>query len=409
MEYRIKIACWLVLLLILPPSAEGEAFFIVGGDILTMTGKTIDNGIIRIESGKITYIGRRLNIPSTALQMDATDKFITPGFIVAHSTIGLSADHFTADSTQDLVTPGYRVIDHLDLADPGFAEASLHGITTVNIMPYSKRPIAGVGVLIKTDGTRFWDRVIDRTSALSIFLIQDQVTSVVERERSLASEVEAILEIRTNLQRALELKQSRDNIAGTPSDEGISGHLEVLLNALNQEIPVMIYARTPTEIERGISLYEDFDLHPIFVNMGLVDQLVERFVGQAIDFIPGPVEQAASQQWMAPVEFGLIGDLFRQKFRTQILVNDFGVEGSGGIRNLLYQAAVLQRLGVSSEEALRSITVYPAEMLGVDDRLGTIEVGKDADLNIFSAPPLEMQTVPDIVIINGEVVTEARR
>ncbi|HKJ69923.1 MAG TPA: amidohydrolase family protein, partial [bacterium] len=371
--------------------------------------KTIDNGIIRIESGKITYIGRRLNIPSTALQMDATDKFITPGFIVAHSTIGLSADHFTADSTQDLVTPGYRVIDHLDLADPGFAEASLHGITTVNIMPYSKRPIAGVGVLIKTDGTRFWDRVIDRTSALSIFLIQDQVTSVVERERSLASEVEAILEIRTNLQRALELKQSRDNIAGTPSDEGISGHLEVLLNALNQEIPVMIYARTPTEIERGISLYEDFDLHPIFVNMGLVDQLVERFVGQAIDFIPGPVEQAASQQWMAPVEFGLIGDLFRQKFRTQILVNDFGVEGSGGIRNLLYQAAVLQRLGVSSEEALRSITVYPAEMLGVDDRLGTIEVGKDADLNIFSAPPLEMQTVPDIVIINGEVVTEARR
>lgn len=409
MEHNKIRLCWLLPLLLLPLSIEGEAFFIVGGNILTMTGKTINNGIIRIEEGKITYIGRRLDIPSTALQLDATDKFITPGFIVAHSTIGLSQEHFTADSTQDLVTPGYRVIDHLDLTDPAFAEASLHGITTVNVMPYSRRPIPGVGVLLKTEGTRFWDRIIDRTSALSIFLIQDQVTSLVERERSLASEVEAILAIRSNLQRALELKQSREKVADATPDEEISGHMEVLLKALNQEIPVMIYARTPTEIERGISLYEDFDLHPIFVNMESVKQLLERFMGQAIDFIPGPIGPSALRQWMEPIEFDLLRELFRQKFRTQILVNDFGIDGTGGIRNLLYQAATLQRLDISREEALRSITVYPAEMLGVEDRLGTIEVGKDADLNIFSDPPLEAQSVPDIVIVNGEVVTEARR
>ncbi len=409
MEYRRIILCWLLLpLLLLPLTVRGEAFFIVGGTILTMTGKTIDNGIIRIENGKITYIGRRLDIPSTALQLDATDKYITPGFIVAHSTVGLVQEHFTADSARALVTPGYRVIDQLDLTNPGFAEASLHGITTVNVMPYSKRPIPGVGVLIKTDGTSFRDRIVNRASALSVFLIQEQVTSLVGRERSLASEVEAILEIRTNLQRALELKRSRENGAGPTSNERISGHMEVLLKALNQEIPVMIYARTPTEIERGISLYEDFDLHPIFVNMGGMDQMMERFMGRAIDFIPGPVEHSALQQWMAPIEFELLRNLFTRKFRTQILVNDFGIDGSGGIRNLLYQAAILQRLNISGEEALRSITVYPAEMLGVEDRLGTIEVGKDADLNIFSDPPLEVQSVPDIVIVNGEVVTEAR-
>ncbi len=398
---------WMILLFLAPQMMAAEPLYIVGGTILTMTGRTIDKGIIRIENGKITYIGRRLEVPETALQLNAEGKYITPGFIAAHSTLGLSKDF--ADEHLDPITPGYRVVDQIDLNDPGFAEASYHGITTVNVVPYSRRPMAGVGALIKTDGSSWQERTVSPASALSIFLIQESVDSLEEQERSLAVEVEAILGIRINLQWALDIKLNRERAANQAAINSITEHTDILLKALNQEIPVMIYANTPTEMERGISLAEDFELLPIFINMGAVDQLWGRFQNNTVNIIFGPVNQTIYTEWLSPVEFPLLQELFVRNFRSQILINDFGIEGSGGIRNVLYRTATLQRLGISQEEALQSITVDPARMLGVEDRLGTIEIGKDADLNIFSDSPLRIQSVPDIVIINGEVVTEARR
>jgi len=408
MALNIKLlALSLTFVLLAPLMLMAQPLYIVGGTILTMTGRTIDQGIIRIEDGKITYIGRRLEVPETALQLNAEGKFITPGFIAAHSSLGLSKE-FT-DEQFGPITPGYRVVDQMDMNDPGFAEASYHGITTVNVVPYSRRPMAGVGALVKTDGNSWQNRIVSPTSALSIFLIQESVESPEEEERSLAAEVEAILAIRINLQGALDIKLNRERATNQAAINNITEHTDILLKTLNQEIPVMIYANTPTEIERGISLAEDFELLPIFINMGAVNQLWERFQNNNVNIIYGPVSQSFYSDWLNPVEFRGFQELFVRNFRSQILINDYGNEGSGGIRNMLYRTATLQRLGISQEEALQSITIDPARMLGVEDRLGTIEIGKDADLNIFSESPLLVQSVPDIVIIDGEVVTEARR
>lgn len=389
-------------------SGQTEPLYIVGGNIITMTGQNLENGLIRIEGGKITYIGRRLSIPNSAMQLDAHGKYITPGFILAHSRLGVVPEN-PRDTSLAAITPGYRVLDQINLDDPGFKEARLHGITTVNVMPYSRRPMPGIGALLKTGGRGFQSRLITDQSALSIFLEKGAREVPAPQERSLASEVEVILKIRSSFQKALDLKRARENLITNASSLDITEHMEVLIRALNQEIPVMIYADTPTEIERGISLNEDFELEPIFVNMRGMTQLWDRLQNEIVNIIPGPLGETNLPEWLSPVEDSLIPEVLDRRFRVQILVNDFGLEGTGGVRNVVYQAARLQQWEIPTETALATLTVNPAKMLGVIERLGTLEVGKDADLNIFSDPPLSVQSLPDIVIINGEIVTEAQR
>jgi len=408
MAHKVITFLFLILWCAGPLSGQTEPLYLVGGTIITMTGENLENGLIRIENGKITYIGRRLSIPNTAMQLDTRGKYITPGFILAHCRLGVPPED-AADSSLGKITPGYRVLDQIDLEDPGFREASLHGVTTANVMPYSRRPMPGVGLLIKTSGQGFEDRVISDHSALSIFLEKGTVASSAPQERSLASEVEVILQIRNSFRRALELKRARESLENNVSALDITENTEVLIQALNQEIPVMIYAGTPTEIERGISLNEDFELKPIFVNMRGMAQLWDRLQGEVENIIPGPVATTGPTEWLRPIDQLLVPEVIARHFRTQILVNDFGLEGTGGVRDVVYQAAQLQRWGVSPREALETLTVNPATMLGVADRIGTLEVGKDADLNIWSDPPLSMQSLPDIVIVNGEIVTEAQR
>lgn len=389
-------------------SGQTEPLYIVGGNIITMAGENLDNGLIRIEDGKITYIGRRLSIPNTARELDARGKYITPGFILAHCRLGVHPES-AADSSLGEITPGYRVLDQINLNDPGFREASLHGVTTANVMPYSRRPMPGVGALIKTAGRGFESRVISDHSALGIYLEKGTANTTTSEERNLASEVEVILKIRKSLRQALELKQARESLEINVSALDITENMEILIQALNQEIPVMIYASTPTEIERGISLNEDFELNPIFVNMGGMAQLWDRLEGEVENILPGPVMATDLTEWLRPIDQLLVPEVIARHFRTQVLVNDFGLEGSGGVRDVVYQAARLQRWGVTPREALETLTMNPAKMLGVADRIGTLQVGKDADVNIWSDPPLSLQSLPDIVIVNGEIVTEAQR
>ena len=388
--------------------AQPEITYIDGGTIYTMAGEVIENGIVRMEEGKITYVGRRIAIPKDAIVLDATDKYITPGFILAHSTIGIPEPRSSEISLAP-VTPDYRIHDILNLDDPGFAEATMHGITAINTMPRPTRPISGVGVLVKTQGEVFINQVIRKKSALSINLVQKSQAITSERERSLASEVEAIILIRNWLQEASRLQNARENISAGYSDFDIDGHTVNLLKAINHELPTFIYANSPTEIERGISLYEDFNLQVVFVGMNQINKIWDRFTEWKPPIITGPLDLFPQEDWFLPVTLGRVDTLFQRNFPCHLQVDEFGLYGHGGVRNLVYQAAMLQKIGLSDVEAMQTITTIPAQILGVEDQLGTIEIGKDADLNIFSDQPLTSLALPDLVIIDGRVVNEPRR
>ena len=353
-------------------------------------------------------MGRRLKVPADAFTLDATGKVITPGFVLARSSLG------TVDSearSSDAVTPGYSALDVIDLNDPGFVEARRHGITAVHIVPPGIAPVNGTGVVLKTGGTNFRKRIVRNPGSLNINLIAGRPGNEEPGLGGFSPEVASIIAIRSRFREAERRKSEAEAIENANRDQVriTSAHTEIMMKALNQEIPVMIAAQSPTEIERGLSLAEDFTLRPVFVGVASIGQLWSRFnshyrhliVHSALNLPPDPL--------IEPAPTDLISGLFQRNFRLQVVVDESGFEGSGAVRYNSFQAAILQRFGVDTETALKSLTVYPAEMLGLTDRVGTIEVGKDADLVIFNEGPLTTYAIPDFVIIDGNIISEGWR
>ena len=398
--------CLLLFISIFPAQPlASEPLYIVGGQIITMTGITLNGGIIRVEQDKITYVGRRLSVPQDALVIDAEEKFITPGFILAHSYAGVAPEEHLPDENFT-VTPDFRVLDALNVQDPIFEVAARHGITSINCMPLSNRVVSGSGTLIKSYGLNFWDRIVKEQSALSINLIQQNQAGA---ERTLASEVENILAVRNRLNEAMELKAENESVGKKTRKDAVSGHLQVLLKVINQELPVMVYAKQPTEIERGISLVEDFDLHAQFVNIPDMNLFTDRITGNRTAFILEPDAILSRYEAVsgAAHQTSLLQNA--RNFRLSLMVDEKTPGSIQAIRHLAYFAARLKSLGLNPEEALQTITVNPAHMLNVEDQLGTLEVGKDADINIFSKHPMDGNLIPDLVIVDGVVVAEPGR
>lgn len=395
----------LVSCLVCAVPAISQPIYIVGGQIITMAGITLNGGIIRVEEDKITYVGRRLSVPQDALIIDAEEKFITPGFILAHSYAGVEPEAHLPDDNYT-VTPDFRVLDALNVQDPVFEVAARHGITSINCMPLSDRVVAGSGILIKSYGLNFWDRIVKEQSALSINLIQQNQDGA---ERTLASEVENILAVRTSLNEAAELKAERESVGKKTREEAVTGHLQVLLKVINEELPVMVYAQQPTEIERGISLVEDFDLHAQFINIPDMNLSANRFTSERTAFILEPDILLSQYETNRSAENQTLLLQNARNFRLSLMVDEKTPGSNQAIRHLAYFAAKLKSLGLNPEEALQTITVNPARMLNVEDQLGTIEVGKDADINIFSEHPMDGNLIPDLVIVDGVVVAEPGR
>lgn len=390
-------------------AASQSTLFISGGTIYTMAGPPIQDGVIRVEHGKITYVGRRLKIPPDVLVVDATGKVITPGFILANTHLGIGKELPPKSANLPPITPGYRALDIIHLDSPGFEEARIHGITSVNIMPPNDRPVPGVGVVMKTGGNDFRKRIVKNPSALSINLVTSYQPFKEFRGVGFSSEVADIVALRSHLSAAEAFRKSLESSQELNDSTRLNLSDKMFLKAINQEIPVMMTAESPTEIERGLSLAEDFDLKPVFVGVNSIDQLISRFRTNYRDLVVESAINTSSESKLPPISDALLTNLFQRNFRVQIAISQTGFEGIGAIRYYPLQAAMLQRLGVSVEQILKTLTVYPAEMLNLQERLGTIEVGKDADLVIFNEGPFTTRSLPDFVIIDGQILSEGRR
>ncbi len=369
MDIRLKTGLMILAMVCSLPAMAANTWFIEAGTIYTGNDRVIENGIIRIEGKTITYVGRRLTPPPDALVLEARDKFITPGFIVANTHIGVPGETSQPDDPVREITPGFRAYDILDPDHPGFREAVEYGVTCLNVMLQSPRAMPGVGVLVKAAGSGLQARVLRPVSALSINLVQQQDEgSQGSREmstRDFSSEVAAIIEIRNSLNRA---KNLRDSVRGSAGQHPGPGHMQILIRVLNQEIPAFITADTPTEIERGYSLYEDYQLRPVFVRMGSIEEVWERFGDARMPIITGPVSDPGLSTGSFSIPLDRIGRLFARGFRVHLQPAANGTPVTGGLRTLQYQTALLQKLGFTWQEALSTITSIPAELLGVGDR-----------------------------------------
>ena len=385
-----------------------EKIFIKNGQIKTMAGREF-TGSLLIEGTKITALGEALDMDdvSEALVIDAMGCLVLPGFIDAHCHVGIGEEIYRWEGEDfnemtDPVTPDMRAIDGINPEDEGFRDARLGGITAVFTVPGSANVIGGTGVVMKTAG-KIVDKMIVRDPAgLKIafgenpkMVYGEQKKMPMTRMGTAALLRQALVDAQTYQDKLIQGKTDPDKIP--ERDLG----LEVLVKVINREIPLRAHAHRSDDIMTAIRIAREFNVDLVIEHCTEGHKIAKELAELGYPAVVGPSMASRSKVELKDKSFKTPGILAKAGVKVAIMT-DHSVTP---IEQLPLCAALACKAGMEIEDALLAITMNPAEILGVSDRIGSLEVGKDADIVIWSEHPFIISSRPLYVIINGEVVS----
>jgi imidazolonepropionase-like amidohydrolase len=385
---------------------------IKGGKILTITKGEIENGTILIEDGKIVNVGARVAVPKDAEVIDATGKVIMPGLVEAQCHIGIVEESIgwagaDSDETTDPVTPQMRALDGIKAnADEGGLKAALEtGVTTAQILPGSGNVIAGSGVIIKTAPKPVADEmVVKNPSGMKVSLGDSPRNTYGEAQRKMPSTRMGVAYLlREQLLKTQIYMGKKESAKDDPKKMPEKDlKLEALEPVLKGEIPLLIHAHRADDIAAAIRVAEEFGVKIVWHHGTEGHRVAKLIAEKGIPTVHGPATRSGS--WESR-EMG---------FKTAKVLHDAGVKvaittdaTSQAIRLIPLWAALYVKNGLPRDVVLKAITINPAEILGLADRIGSIEKGKDADLRILSGDPLDIKTKVEMVLIDGKVLYRA--
>lgn len=367
---------------------------------------TIERGYLAMEGGKIVSIGD--GMPQIDGEMlDAKGGWLLPGFIDGHTHLGLLEDSmgFEGDDVNeesDPVTPHLRAIDAINPLERCFKEARDGGITCVAVSPGSANPIGGVITIIKTDGIRV-DRMLLRESAAIKFALGENPKSVYHGKNAAPeTRMATAAIIRENLMKAK--KYAEDKHAAENEEEADEPEFDIkceaLLPLMQKKLPAHFHAHRADDIFTAIRIAKEFNLNYTMIHCTegylvkdeLAEEQITAFVGPNLSDRSKPELRALS--FDNPVELDKAGLLIGLTTDHPVIPLPY----------LPLCASLSVKAGMCRERALRAITINPAKILGIDSRVGSIAVGKDADLVLSSGDPLELMSTIEAVFINGKRV-----
>lgn len=362
---------------------------------------------ILIAEGKIKAIGRNIEVEPGEEILDATGKHIYPGFVEAHCHIGIagrfgqgknSSDH---NENNDAISPQLRAIDAIDPFDANFEHARKGGITTVCTGPGSINAIGGTFVVMKTAGKCVDDMAIKKEVAMKCAFGENITNSYGGKSVSTRMTVAAV--IRDILSKANRYRIAIDAAEGDVMKyPAFDAKLDALLPVMRGEMPMKAHVHQTNDIFTAIRIAEEFGvkltLEHVTEGHLIVDELKESGYPMAIGptMSNGAKYELKNKSWETPVVLSEAGC-------HVCIITDSPVISQ---ENLPICAGFAIKAGMDSFEALKAITIYAAEHIGIEDRVGSIEVGKDADIVICDGSPFELSTKIEKVLIDGEIVVE---
>ena len=391
---------------------EMHKLFIKNGQIKTMTGREFIGNII-IEGTKITALGENseVEVPLDAVVIDALGCLVLPGFIDAHCHVGIGEEIYRWEGEDfnemtDPVTPDMRAIDGINPEDEGFRDARLGGITAVFTGPGSGNVIGGTGVVMKTAG-KIVDKMIVRDPAgLKVafgenpkMVYGEQKKMPMTRMGTAALLRQALVDAQVYRDKLEEGKTDPDKIP--ERDLG----LETLVRVINREIPLRAHAHRADDIMTAIRIAREFKVELVIEHCTEGHKISEELAELGYPVVVGPLLTNRSKVELKDKSFKTPGILAKAGVKVAIMT-DHSVTP---IEQLPLCAALACKAGMNIEDALRAITINPAEILGVSDRIGSLEIGKDADIVIWSEHPFILTAQPLYVIIDGKIVNPEPR
>ncbi len=384
---------------------------IVGGRVVPITGAPVDSGTVLIADGRIVAAGRDVSVPGDARVIDATGGWVLPGFVEAHGHVGVheEGEGWAGNDTNEMtepVTAHVRALDAINPADVGFRDAISGGVLAVNVNPGSGNPIGGQTAALKCWGRTVDEMLLKAPAGMKSALGENPKRVYSEQKKTPSTRLGTAAVIRgalvdaANYLQRIEAEQRKPETERKPVDRDLK--LEALGKVLRREIPWRQHCHRADDIATGLRIAEEFGYRLVIDHGTEAHLLADVLAARDIPVIIGPLLTSRSKVELRNRSLATPGKLAAAGVTIAITTDHPVVP----IHFLAYQAGLAVKHGLDRDTALQALTINPARIVGVDDRLGSIEPGKDADVVIWSGDPLDVPSRVERAFVDGvEVYT----
>ena len=381
---------------------------LINAKIMTMEDAVIDCGYIQIKDDKIIAVGDMNSAPQDDNVLDLQGKTVYPGFIDAHCHMGMAEEglDFEGDDLNEMtdpVSPHLRGLDAINPVNQSFPEAVDAGITTVVTGPGSANAISGQFCAIKTYGKRVDKMVLREPVAMKFALGENPKKVYNDKSETPMTRMATAALIREELSKAKRYLEDVQKAEEDPEENDppeFDAKKEALIPVLKRELKAHIHCHRSDDIFTAVRLAEEFELDYVLIHCTeghlIADELKE--IGAPV--VNGPLMCTRTKPELLHASDKTPGILSKAGLQVAICT-DYNVIP---IWMLPITAGYAAREGMDYIEALKAITINPARICGIEDRVGSVKIGKDADLLVYSQDPLTLAAKPDMVFINGKQV-----
>ncbi len=380
---------------------------ILHANIKTMDGREFPDGYVTFENGVITAVGDAADAPAATDILDAKGQLLLPGFIDPHCHIGMWEDSlgFEGDDGNeetDPLTPQLRAIDAVNPFDRCFSEAVSFGITTVVTGPGSANPIGGQWIAMKTVGKQIDRMVVKSPVGMKFALGENPKSAYHAKSQTPATRMATAALIREQLEKARRYMEDNARAEEDPDFDRpeYDAKCEALIPVLNRQVKAYFHAHRADDICTAIRLAKEFHLDYLLIHATEGHLISEVLQQEKAALIIGPIICDRSKPELRNQTPALAGTLAKHQIPFALCTDHPVIP----IQYLATGATVAVAEGLTYETALNAITINAAKLCGIDQRVGSITVGKDADLLLFDSDPLAGYQKPTAVFVNGKQI-----
>ena len=404
-------------------SAQQKPLLLKGGRLLTITHGVIENGSILIDNGKIAAIGASNSIkaPKDARVLDVSGMTLYPGLIDSETALGLT--EISAEAmTNDLVEKSDEIMPHMHVYDAFHAESELipvtrlNGITNAVVAPESADTLPGQDSFVQLAGPSAAEMLLIRDVAMPLNFTGTQRRNeswekrkFPETRMGMASQMrQAFIDAQDYEQHLTDYEKKKTDAVrdkkAEPSAPKRDLKLEALLPYLHGKRPVILAAETASDLETAVHLAQEFNLKFVLNHISHSRLVLDYVASLKVPVIVGPIYETPKEDERFDAVYSLPAELYKRGIK--IAFASFDAHNS---RNLPYQAGFATGFGLPTDEALKAITLNAAEIWGVADQLGSLDVGKTANIVVATGDPLDVKTDVKHVFIAGQEISMTSR
>jgi imidazolonepropionase-like amidohydrolase len=404
---------------------EATAIVLRGGKLLTISHGMIENGAVVIEGGKITAVGAAASVavPKNARVIDTTGMTIYPGLIDSHTHLGLT-EISAVEMTNDLVEASDEIMPHMHVSEAFHAESELipvtrmNGITNAIVVPSSRDTLPGQMAFIQLDGRSSDEMLLVRDIAMPLnFTGQQRRNETFASSKYPSTRMGMAAQLRQAFIDAQDYAQKWDDYnrkvaepnkdskkdAPTPPKRDLK--LEALVPYLQGKKPVLLTAEEPSDVKVAMRLAKEFNLKVILGQVTHAQNMLDEIAASKLPVIVGSIYETPKNEERYDTLYSLPAELQKRGVKFAFASYD-----SHNVRNLPYEAGYAVAYGLPYEEAMKALTLNPAEIWGLADTLGSLDVGKTANIVVANGDPLDVKTdVKHVFIAGHEVPMRSRQ